>query len=333
MVDGKKVGVYISAGLIAIIFLLAFLTLRPILLSIITGLILAYVLYPVYKRFLSFIRDKNITSLIICILLVLLFVVPAWFLAPTVIQQIFQAYTFLQKANLGSLVSNIFPSANLSPDFYSSLSNFIGTVATSLLKSSTSFILNFQTILLNLAVVFFVLFFALRDIEELKSYIKSLSPLSSETEDIFFNKFKDVTNSVLFGQIIVGIIQGVTAGLGYFIFGIPNILSLTLLSVFFGVIPFIGPAIVWLPVVLVLFVQGKTGTAIGLLIYGILIVSTIDNITRPVIVSKRTKINSGIVFVGMVGGMFVFGILGLILGPLILAYTLIILDLYRNKKL
>ena len=333
MVDGKKIGVYISAGLIAIIFVLAILTLRPILLSIIAGLILAYVLYPVYKRFLSFIHDKNVTAFIICILLILLFVVPAWFLAPTLIQQIFQAYTYLQKANLGSLVSNILPSANLSPDFYASLNNFIGTIATSLLKSSTSFILNFETILLNLAVVFFVLFFALRDIEELKAYVKSLSPLSSETEDIFFNKFKDVTNSVLFGQVIVGIIQGATAGLGYLIFGIPNLLSLTLLSVFFGVIPFIGPAIVWLPVVLVLFVQGKTGAAIGLLIYGIFIVSTIDNISRPVIVSKRTKLNSGIVFVGMVGGLFVFGILGLILGPLILAYSLIILDLYRNKKL
>lgn len=331
--DGKKFGGYISAALIVIIFVLAFIILKPILLSIVAGLLLTYVLYPVYTRLLAVVKERNTASLIICFFLVVLILIPSWFLMPIVARQIFSIYTTVQKANFAETIMNLIPGSTISSDLYTVINNFISKVATSVLSESTSILLNFQTILLHAAVVFFVLFFALRDAESLKKYVKSLSPLSSETEDIFFNKFKDVTNSVLYGQIIVGIIQGLVAGIGYIIFGVSNMISLTLLTIFFGIIPMIGPAIVWLPVVIFLFAIGKTTSAIGLLIYGLLIVSTVDNIIRPYIVSKKTKINSGVIVVGLIGGLLVFGILGLILGPLILAYSLVILDFYRNKKI
>jgi predicted PurR-regulated permease PerM len=97
-------------------------------------------------------------------------------------------------------------------------------------------------------------------------------------------------------------------------------------------IPLLGPYLIWIPVVIYLLIGGNSFSAAGLSIFG-LIASSIDNVLRPLIVSRRTKLHSALVIVGMVGGLLIFGVLGLIIGPLILAYLLIVLEIYRNKKL
>jgi len=331
--NNKHIGWYISLGLVIAVFILAFLVLRPIMLSVIAGFILAYIFYPIYIKLLDLIKNKTASSLIICIGLLLVIMVPLWFLVPIILRQIFDVYIFLQKADLARIISSIFPSMQTSADIYALVNGFINDMANTLLNQSTSFILNFQNILLHAIVIFFVLFFALKDYEDLREYVKSISPLSQETEGIIFTKFKELTNSILFGQIIVGIVQGVVSGIGYFIFGVPNALSFTILTIIVGVLPVIGPPLVWIPVDIFLFVQQKTGAAIGLLIYGLIVISSSDSIVRPLVVSKKAAVNPGVVLIGMIGGLYLFGILGFIIGPLILAYALVILDLYRHKKL
>ena len=181
-------------------------------------------------------------------------------------------------------------------------------------------------------VVFFTLYFALRDQEEFIDYIKSLLPFSKEVEKKLFDYSKGITSSVLYGQVIVGIVQGIIMGIGFFIFKVPNSMFLTFLTAFAGILPIIGPAIVWAPVVVYLLVAGNTFAAIGITVFG-LISSTSENFLHPWIVSKRICINSSIILIGMVGGIFLFGLLGIILGPLILSYLLIVLEIYRNKKI
>ena len=131
----------------------------------------------------------------------------------------------------------------------------------------------------------------------------------------------------------MGILQGLIAGIGYFIFGVPNALLLTILTILIGVIPIIGPWLVWIPVDIYLFVANRPGAGMGLFIYGMLLINWVDTIVRPMIVSRRTQINPGIILVGMIGGLFVFGLLGLIIGPLILAYVLLVLEIYRKQSI
>jgi predicted PurR-regulated permease PerM len=157
-------------------------------------------------------------------------------------------------------------------------------------------------------------------------------PFSPETEEKLFKSSKDVTSSVLYGLILVGLVQGVIIGGGFFIFGVPNALLLTFFAILTGILPIIGPALIWIPVVIYLLIAGNTVPAIGVLVFG-LICSSIDNLLRPIFVSRRTKLNPVVALIGMIGGLFLFGILGVILGPLILSYLLILLDLYRNKKI
>lgn len=142
---------------------------------------------------------------------------------------------------------------------------------------------------------------------------------------------KSITASVIYGQVIIGVLQGIIVGIGFFIFGVPNALLLTMLASLAGIFPIIGTGIIWIPVVIYLLIEGSTFTTIGVLIFGI-ISSSVDNFLRPIIVAKRTDIHTSILMIGMIGGLFLFGVLGFILGPLILSYLLILLELYRNKN-
>jgi predicted PurR-regulated permease PerM len=325
----------ITAVILTVLIVLSFFLLKPILLSIIMGFILAFAFTPVYNKLYKFIKSKNIASLFICVLLVLLIFLPLWFLTPILVDQSIKIYLSVQNIDFVTPLKSIFPSLFASEEFSveigSILHSFITKAANSLMNSFSQLILNFPSIFLQFLVVFFTFFFILKDKEKLIAYIQSLLPFSKDVEKKLFKSSKDITSSVIYGQIIVGIIQGLIVGVGFFIFKVPNALILTLFASLAGVIPIIGPGIVWVPVVIYLFITGNTFSAIGVLIFG-LASSIIDNIIKPLFVSKRTTLHPALIIIGMVGGFFLFGVLGFILGPLIIAYLLIVLEVYRNKK-
>ncbi len=282
-------------------------------------------------------KNENLSALIVCLFLLLIIVVPLWFLTPILIKQTFEIYKYIQREDILSYFKTAFPSFFSSPELSQNMiiatRSFTSKIASSILNNLTEILLNFPTILLHLVLILFVFFFGLRDGRKLVSYMQSISPLSRESEKKIFKQFKDITHSVIFGQFVVGIIQGVVTGIALFIFKVPNALLLTLLATFVGILPIIGPWLVWVPVDIYLFVEGRTAAAFGLLIYGLIVISWIDTLVRPLIVGKMAKINSAVVLVSMVGGLFVFGIFGLILGPLVISYLILILEFYRCKKL
>jgi len=328
----KRLSILVVLGILAA---LSFIILWPILSAIVTGLILAYIFYPAYTKVFSLIKEKNISALIIVFLVIFFILLPLWFLLPFVAKQIFEIYLYVQNLNLFSFLTKIFPPLSqieLSKDFALSFNNFVTSITSKILSSASSILLNLPSFVLKLVVIFFVFFFGMRDAELFRDYIKTLSPFSKSTEKDFAKKFRDITNSVIYGFIVVGILQGILTGIGLFIFGMPNALLLTVLAIFAAIIPVIGAWVIWLPSSIYLLISGKIFLGVGLFIYGALFVSWIDNIIRPYIVSKKTEIPTVIVLIGMIGGLIVFGMLGLIIGPLILSYLLLILDAYRKNK-
>jgi predicted PurR-regulated permease PerM len=233
---------------------------------------------------------------------------------------------------LRTLLPSIFQSEQFSNEIGLAIQSFVTKTTNSLMNYLSKVILNFPTLLLRLLVTFFTFFFVLRDKEDLVEYIKSLMPFSKEVEKRLFKSSKDLTVSILYGQVLLGMIQGITAGIGFFIFGVPNALLLTILAAVAGIFPIIGSVIVWIPVAIYLFIAGNTVSALGVVMFG-LIASVIEALFKPIFISRRAKMNTALILFGMVGGMLLFGILGIILGPLILAYLFIIIEAYRNKKL
>ena len=325
----------ITVVLILGLFILAGIIIKPIIIAIISGVLLGYIFYPFYRFILRKLKREGISALLVCLGLLIIIIGVTSIILSSLVNQSISLYLALQSMDLSIILTQILPnflSNEITTTLGGSLNTFISNTITQLLSKFGDIILNIPMILLQLFVAIFIFFFTLKDGKKGIEYIQSLDLLEKEVQEKFFKQFKAITYSVLMGQIIVGIMQGLIAGLGYFIFRVPNPLILTLLTMLVGIIPLIGPWLVWIPVVIYLFASGNSGAGLGLLIYGAVIISWLDTVIRPIIVAKRTQINSAIVIIGMIGGLYVFGILGLIIGPLVLAYVLLVIELYRKKS-
>jgi predicted PurR-regulated permease PerM len=335
-INEKTVKNVITISLIVVLLFLTILVIKPIFISISFGILLAYVFYPVYKFSLKYFKNPTLTAFILCFVLLMIIIVPLLFFASSLLNQMIGVYLAVQKLNLAQILQQTIPSFLTSSEITNVLTTSLNGLVPKLLSYTlvkiSDIVFNLPSILLNFFVIIFIFFFTLRDGQKTIEYLKSLSLFSKEVEEKFFNQFKDITYSVLYGQVFVGIIQGITAGIGYFVFGVSNVMILSLLTTIAAIFPILGAWAVWVPVDIYLFASGKTGLALGMLIYGTIFTSTIDNVIRPIIISRRTNINSGIIMAGMIGGFFVFGIMGFILGPLILAYFVLIIELYRKSK-
>jgi predicted PurR-regulated permease PerM len=320
--------------ILAVLLVLSFFLLKPLLLAVITGFILAFIFSPVYNLLNRLIKSKGITAGILCFVLLSLIILPLWFFTPTLIQESIKLYAMSQNLDLVTPLKSIFPSFFASQEFSQEVASIIHssitTLANSLVNYFSDIILNFPAVIAQILVVFFTFFYALRDKDDITGYIKSLLPFSKEIEKKLFESTKDITFSVLYGQVVIGIIQGLILGVGFFVFGISNAFLLTILAILAGILPIIGPLFIGIPVAVLLLIGGNPVSAYGILIFS-LISSQSDHFLRPLLVSKRTKLHTALVLVGMIGGFFLFGILGFVLGPLILAYLIIIVETYRNK--
>lgn len=314
---------------------LAYFVLKPVILSIFGGLILAYVFFPVYRLVRKYIKWEGLAAAIVSILFIAAIFIPSWFLIPVIIQQTFSTFQLLQQLNISEILAKILPSA--SPQLLQQLDltfkNTINKLASSVLNSLLDYLTNFAIVTLHIVIVAFVFFFALKDEAKFKQFASEISPLNKNQEKILVKQFKDTTSSILYGHIVAGLAQGILAGIGFLVFGIPNAVLLTVVAAIFGVIPILGPGIIYVPAAIYLVTIGQPGPAIVYLLYNILVVSTIDNLFRIYIVAKKTKISHVIVLIGMVGGLLLFGFLGLLIGPLVLGYLLTLLEAYKNKTL
>ena len=210
------------------------------------GLILAFIFSPIYDWIYKHLKSKNLSAFIICLLLVVVIILPIWFLTPVIIDQSIKVYTSSQQIDFITPLKNFFPelfvSEQFSAEIGSTIYSFVTKATNSLMNAAANLILNFAKIFLQLLVVFFTLFFVLKDKEQLVKYIQSLLPFSKEIEKKLFKSSKDITVSVLYGQVVIGILQGIIAGLGFFIFKIPNALLLTFFAALAGIFPIIGTA-------------------------------------------------------------------------------------------
>lgn len=334
-INEKLIKEFFAIALIVLFGVLVFFAVKPILFAIIWGMILAYVFMPVYKKLFSYVKNEYVAAILTLLAAVLLILIPFWFIIPIAVQQIFEVYKFSQSLNFGTFLEAVFPAA--SPQFViqasAVLNTILGKITSYVLNTLVELSLNIPLLLLNLIIVALVFFFTLKDSTKLKEFIKSISPLSVSNEKLIAKHFKDITYSTIYGRFVVGIVQGLLSGLGFLVFGINNALILTMFAVFLAVLPMVGVYILWIPISIYLFASGKVIIAIVFVLYNLIIVSNIDNVLMAYLVSRRTALSPLFALISSIGGLFLFGLTGLILGPLIFAYFIILVDLYRNKNL
>ena len=325
-----------TSALLLVLLVLSFFLVKPILMSIISGILLAFVFSPVYDWLQKKTKSRNLSASIISAFLVLIIIIPFWFFTPIFIDQSFKVYQVAQTFDFVTPIKTLFPglftSEGLSNEIGSTLHSFTTKIANYIINIFGELILNLPTLVLQFLVMAFTFYYVLRDKDEILVYVKSLLPFSKEVENKIFEYSKGITSTVLYGQVIIGLIQGISVGLGFYLFNVPNALFLTLVAVLLGILPIIGTTIVWVPVAIYVLITQGSLPAFGVTVFG-LISNFVDNFLRPVLLARRVQINSALMLIGMIGGIFLFGILGFILGPLIIGYLLILLEVYRNKKI
>lgn len=167
----------------------------------------------------------------------------------------------------------------------------------------------------------FILFFAIRDWEEMVDTLRRLIPMPERPKTRLFEHLAAVTRAIVYGTGVTSVVQGVLVGIGFAIVGLPSPVVFGALATFFAVVPLAGTPLVWAPAVVYLALQDRWGAALFLLIWGT-VVATVDNFLRPILVSGRSEVGTLSVFIGVLGGVLAFGSIGVIAGPLVLALVI-----------
>ncbi|NQV89451.1 MAG: AI-2E family transporter [Parcubacteria group bacterium] len=185
-------------------------------------------------------------------------------------------------------------------------------------------------LILNTILFFICLFYLIADREKLYDEVLALSPLRDSIDAKILKRVVGTVRSVVFGVLIVAIIQGILAGIGMTIFGVPGSLIWGALTILAALMPVVGTGLVLIPAILYLFFTGSTTAAVGLLIWSVVFVSLADNFIGPYLISGTTKMHSFLVLLSVLGGLTTFGPVGAIGGPTILAALLALIDLYKS---
>ena len=164
-------------------------------------------------------------------------------------------------------------------------------------------------------------------------------PLKKSHKKEILKKIKEVNQAVLYGHVLTAAVQGVIAILGFYAFGVTSPLLWGLILMFFALIPFAGAPVIYVPISLIMMVDGISAMdqtvflkSLGLLIYCSLIISSVDNIIKPKITGDIARINPAIILLGLMGGIALFGVIGIIVGPLVLALTITFIEIYEKEK-
>jgi len=184
-------------------------------------------------------------------------------------------------------------------------------------------------LLLDLVIFLMMLFFLLRDGDDLREALRGISPLTRGQETELLEHLANTIKAVLQAMVIVPLLQGVVAFFGFWAFGLPSPLLWAVMVVFAALIPILGSPLGWIPAAVYFLVMGHTGKAFGMAAYGTFVISMVDNIVKPVILRGSAQIHMMLGFLSIMGGLLAFGPKGLIVGPVVLSLVLSAYRIYR----
>ena len=184
---------------------------------------------------------------------------------------------------------------------------------------------------LSFTVMLFILFFIIRDGRAIARLGAALVPLESDRREELAGRLADVTRAVVRGTVLTSLVQGVLLGVGFALVGLPAPVVFGVTAAVLSVVPFGGTALVWVPALVLLMVQGQYAQAGGILAVGA-IVSSVDNFLKPILISGRSPLPTLAVFIGVLGGLAAFGLIGLFLGPVVIALVLALIEFAKENK-
>ncbi len=318
----------------------------PYMHTIIFAIILATVFKPVHRKIKNcFGRRENLAALLSCILLTLVVVLPLTLILISMIGQGIQSFhaisewiaagKFNQLMELPWIVKIIALIDQYLPDLDvknfkidQSLLKLSATISTWLFNQGGNMVGNITAIIVKFGLMIFVFFFLIRDSRELMKSVLHLSPLSTSQEEQIVDKVKSVARSAILCTFIIAIAQGSAGAIAFWIVGLPG-LFWGIMMAFASLVPIVGTMLIWGPAAVYLLLAGKWGYAIFIVLWCAIVVGTIDQVVRPLIMKGPVDMSPMLIFFAILGGVKYFGLIGLLYGPLIFGLTMVLLYIYR----
>ena len=325
--------------LLALLAFVSFLILKPFLTYVLFSVILTVVAYPLYERIKSKLVFAPLSAIILIILIILIIIVPSIYLTITVFTQTRDIIFSIGAAEF----TNLQIIENRLENYFGTDLNFASTIRVWILELSTAIrsfiignIITFTRTIVNflagIILMFFIMFYLFIDGRRIVEQLKKQFPIEDKYKDHLFNRAYRTVQGLFLGIFLTAVLQGILAAVGYLIFGMPNVILLGFLTGVLSLIPFLGPPVVYIPASLFLLSQGNLFGGLGLILYGFLLLSNIDNFVRPWLVRFRSKVHPLYVILGVVGGVAFLGFAGIVVGPLILSLLQEVLGVYHLTK-
>ncbi len=316
-----------------LICLILFYSTLSIFLDGFLGAIILYVLFrPLMVRLVEVKKwKKGLAATTILIISFFIIFVPVYFIGSLILPRIYMIFSS------GSLTMDALQKAD------NQLQNLIGfQVLTpenlaSLQSSATGFITNFLgaslNILTDLLLLYLFFYYLLVNTGKIEKYLGEIIPFSPDKIDRYSKELEAQTKSNALGIPLLAICQGLFASLGYWIFGIPEPFFWGLMTGFFSLLPMVGSALIWVPAGLYKLSEGSNWQGIAIILYGILVIGMVDNVFRLVFQKKFADIHPMVTILGVIIGLQLFGVPGLIFGPLLIGYFILLLKIFKEEFL
>lgn len=325
---------------VALLALAVLSILRPFFESILWAGLLAFLLQPVTRRITrAFHGRRGLAALLVTLAGALFVLIPAVVTAVVFagqaselvarLQELADRYKIAQASDvflvpaLDRLIRWVSGLMSVSPEQIQAFAiQGSKSLLMLLVASSGAFFAGVLGVLVEVTLTLFLLFFFVRDGEQAVARGLALVPLSAERKEHLVGHLSAVTRAVALGTLLTAVCQGILVGLGFAFTGLPSPVVFGVLSSLAALIPLVGSSLVWVPAAMVLVAHGRVGAAIFLAFWGLVVVSLVDNIVRPLVVSGRAEISTLPVLLGLMGGLATFGAIGIILGPVVVALVL-----------
>lgn len=332
----QKLQSYFFFGFLFLIGIVAFLILFPYLGAAILAATFAIIFHPLFERISKLLRGLRGLAAGVTLLLVLVIVLlPLVFIGAQVFEDARALYAHITTRGVVDVATNLLPDRLERIVLESSfdINAELGKVLSSAVAGLGPIFTGTVGFLVNFFIFLIIFYYLLKDGKAFKDWVISFSPLSDIYDDKIIDRMKGTVNGVIRGSLVVAIIQGVIAGLGYLIFGVPNAAFWGSVTAISALIPGIGTSLILVPAIIYLFVAGSTTGALGLLIWGMVAVGLIDNFLGPRLMQRGSNLHPLLMLLSVIGGISLFGPLGFLMGPLIFSLFFSLLDIYNTANL
>jgi predicted PurR-regulated permease PerM len=312
--------------------------------AILWAVVAAVIFAPLNRRLLQGMPGRpNVAAALTLLIIIAMVILPLAMVATSLAKEAAGLYDRIQSGeyNLSTYMQQIFDVlppwvTNLLDRFnLTNLKEIREAIASGLMKGGQLLAPQALTIgmstfdsVIGFGLMLYLLFFLLRDGKALADMIKTAIPLRTDQKTALFSRFADVVRATVKGGILVAMVQGALGGLAFWFLGIHGPLLWSVLMAFLSLLPAIGAGLVWIPVALYLLASGAMWQGVGLILWGTLVIGLVDNLLRPRLVGKGTKLPDYVVLISTLGGIKVFGLNGFVIGPLIAAIFMVTWEIF-----